>query len=62
MVNTLGLQPNAGSIALLVRALGHLRKPLQAEAVWKEWRVCLVQTQSSLNSAAARPSNSLKVL
>lgn len=39
MVETLAIPPNASSVALLIRAFGRLHKPLQAEAVWKQWQV-----------------------
>ena len=38
-LNTLGISPNAASIALLIRAYGELRNVAQAEAVLQDWQV-----------------------
>lgn len=40
VVEKVAIQPNASSIALVIRALGQLHKLAEAEAVFKEWQVC----------------------
>ena len=42
MVEKVAIQPNANSIALVIRAFGQLHKLAEAEAVFKEWQVCSI--------------------
>jgi len=42
MVEKLAIQPNASSVALVIRAFGQLHKLAEAEAVLKEWQVCSI--------------------
>ncbi len=48
MVEKVAIQPNASSIALVIRAFGQLHNLAQAEAVFKEWQVCCAASISSL--------------
>lgn len=42
MVETVAIQPNASSVALVIRAFGQLHKLAEAQAVLKEWQVCSI--------------------
>ena len=42
MVEKVAIQPNASSVALVIRAFGQLHKLAEAEAVLKEWQVCSI--------------------
>ena len=40
MVNKVGIQPNAASVAKVIRVLGKLQREPDATAVWHDWLVC----------------------
>ena len=39
VVDTINVQPNALSVAVLIRSLGKLNRLSQAEAIWSDWQV-----------------------
>lgn len=40
MVNKVGIQPKAASVAKVIRALGRLQRESDATALWHDWLVC----------------------
>lgn len=50
MVNKVGIQPNAASVAKVIRGLGKLQMESDAIALWHDWLVCLHQPLGALQT------------